>query len=98
MVRRWFNNWRRARGLRRLEKLLRLALDAPDEPTLTAIIDHKAGALLARLETVGAITRADRIEIGRDWVRRFARARLPEAYRQKDAKRAAELGWFLKAS
>jgi len=97
MVRRWFNNWRRARGLRRLEQLLRLALDAPDEPTLTAILDHKVGALLARLETVGAITRAERIEIGRDWVRRFARARWPQAYREKDAQKVAEFSWFLKA-
>jgi len=74
-----------------------LALDAPDEDALTAIIDHKVGALLAKLEATGVVARPERIEIGRDWVRRFARDRLPHAYRQKDAKRAAELGWFLKA-
>jgi hypothetical protein len=77
---------------------LHLALDAPDEQTLTAILDHKVGALLARLKTAGAITQAERVEIGRDWVRRYARDRLPHAYRQKDAQKVAELGWFLKAS
>jgi hypothetical protein len=94
---RWFRKWRRARGLQRLEQYMRLALDAPDEPTLTAILDHKVGALLAKLEATGAVTRVERTAIARDWVRRFARDRLPHAYRQKDARRVEELGWFLKA-
>jgi hypothetical protein len=96
-MRRWLNTWRLKRGIRRLWQYLCLALDAPDDPTLTAILDNKVGTLLARLETAGAITQAERIEIGREWVRCFARARLPHAYRQKDAKKVAELGWFLKA-
>ena len=94
---RWFRKWRRSRGLRRLERYLHVALATSDDPALTSAIDG-AHALLIWLETAGAISRAERLELGRDWVSRYSRDRLPHAYRQKDAQKVAELGWFLKAS
>ena len=65
---RWFQKWRRSRGLRQLEQYLRLALDAPDDQTLTATID-KARALMRKLEASGAITQQERLALGREWVR-----------------------------
>ena len=96
-MRRWFNKWRRARGLRRLERYLHVALATSDDPALTSAIDG-AHALLIWLETVGAISEQERLQLGRDWARRYARARLPQVYQQKDAQKVVELGWFLKAS
>jgi predicted GTPase len=93
---RWFRKWRRWRGLRRLERYLHVALATSDDPALTSAIDG-AHALLIRMEAAGAITQAERLELGRAWARRYARARLPQAYRQREAQRVAELGWFLKA-
>ena len=94
---RWFRKWRRARGLRRLERYLHLALATSDDPALTSAIDG-AHALLIWLEAAGAISEQERLQLGRDWARRYARARLPQVYQQKDAQKVAELGWFLKAS
>ena len=94
---RWFQKWRRTRGLRRLERYLHVALATSDDPALTSAIDG-AHALLIWLEAVGAISQAERLYLGRDWARRFARARLPQVYQQKDAQKVEELGWFLKAS
>ena len=96
-MRRWFRKWRRARGLQRLERYLHVALATSDDPALTSAIDG-AHALLIWLETAGAISEQERLQLGRDWVRRYSQACLHHAYRQKDAQKVAELGWFLKAS
>jgi hypothetical protein len=72
-------------------------LATSDDPALTSAIDG-AHALLIRLEAAGAISELERRQLGRDWVSRYSRDRLPHAYRRKDAKKVAELGWFLKAS
>ena len=95
-MRRWLRKWRRSRGLRRLERYLHLALATSDDPALTSAIDG-AHALLIWLEAAGAVTQAQRLELGRDWVCRYTQARLPQVYRRGDAKMASELGWFLKA-
>jgi hypothetical protein len=96
-MRRWLNKWRRSRGLRRLERYLHLALATSDDPALTSAIDG-AHALLIWLEAAGAISEQERLQLGRYWAQRYARARLPQVYQQKDAQKVAELGWFLKAS
>jgi hypothetical protein len=56
----------------RLEALRRRALRAVDEVDRKAAIDQ-ANRFLQQLEETGAITAAERLMFGRDWVRAFAR-------------------------
>ena len=76
--------------------LLKRVLSATDDVSRVAVIDE-ANGLLAELEAVGAISHDARLCAGRVWIKAYARGRLPESYRTKDAKVVAELGWFLKA-
>jgi hypothetical protein len=58
-----------------LEGLLRRALAAADEASRVSLIDEVGGVLGMR-EAEGAISRQERLEIGREWIRSYVRDRL----------------------
>lgn len=80
----------------RLEQLRRRALRAKDEPSRVVAIDTVA-AILARLEARGLVSAAERLELGRDWVRAYARDALPGHYRARDGLGVARMTAFLRA-
>jgi hypothetical protein len=74
----------------RLEALRRRALRAIDDVDRRAAIDQ-ANRFLQQLEETGAITSAERLMFGRDWVRAFAR----DYMRDLGDAEAARWGFFL---
>ncbi len=98
--RRWLGERRRRRlfietGVR-LERLRRRALRATDDEARAAVI-AAVGTLLGGLEARGAVTTQERIELGRDWLRAWARDGIGECFRERDALGVATMTFFLKA-
>jgi integrase len=99
VLRRWWRR-RRRRGLLirtgvRLGELRRLALSCSNDEARTQAIDQ-ANAVLAGLEAGGTVTRAERLELGRDWVKAFARDAVVDRFREHDALGVAQMTSFLK--
>jgi hypothetical protein len=78
----------------RLEKLRQRALLASEDEVCAAAIDC-AHALLLRLERRGFVSRAQRLELCRNWILAYTRDLLPELYRSKDAGAVNRWGRFL---
>jgi hypothetical protein len=89
-----FNTWR----IRRTEKRLRALPDryrqTADDEVRTAIIDE-ANVRLAMLELDGVVTKAERLAMGREWVREAARHRVGEFFRDGNAAEVKRWGRFL---
>jgi len=79
-----------------LERLRRRAVRGAGDGAVSSAIDE-ANAIFANLEAFGVVTRTERVELGRSWVRAYARDRVGSLYRAKDAMGVAQLTWFLKA-
>jgi hypothetical protein len=79
----------------RLERLRRRAIATVDERLRVAAIDE-ANATVARLELAGAVTRAEGLEMRRDWVQAVAREQLVDFFRARDALGVARMTPFLR--
>jgi hypothetical protein len=95
----WLREWRRRRTWFRvgawLEELRQEALRAPDDQSLATAIG-RANKIFVELESIGAVTRDERVSMMRDWVKAYARDRLPDLYREKRPAEILLLGSFLK--
>jgi hypothetical protein len=96
-VREWHRRRKVVHAIAQMTDLLDQVCAEPDDAVCTRIVIDVIG-ILDRLEAAGGVSREDRLELGKQWVRARASVCVEEAYRTHDAKSAAAWAYFLTAA